>query len=299
MLSFRRKMVAKSVFDLLEEEGAIEVMGCHSPLSARIAEASGFPALWVSSFELSALNGVPDANFLTMSENLEMIRNICQAVSVPVIADCDSGYGNELNVYRMVQLYEQAGVSAICLEDNVYPKKCSFYESDADELVTGQEHARRIVAAVHARRNGLFIIARTEAFIRNLGIKEALQRAHLYEEAGADAILVHSKKRTDEEIVAFAKAWDGRVPLVCVPTVYNQYTSGELLERGYKIVIFANHGLRASIDAMKKTFSLIRNNHCTKELDGQIASLQEVFDLTGVSAMEQLIASFRSPHDIR
>jgi len=292
-------MAGKTIFDLLKEEGPVEVVGCHSPLSARIAENAGFPALWVSSLELSALNGVPDANFLTMSENLEMIRNVCQAVSIPVIADCDSGYGNELNVYRMVQLYEQAGVAGICLEDNVFPKKCSFYESGADEVVTAEEHARRIIAAVQARKNGLFIIARTEAFIRNLGLAEALRRAYLYEESGADAILVHSKKKTDEDIVAFAKAWHGKVPLVCVPTIYNQFSSMDLLERGYKIVIFANHGLRASVNAMKDTFALIREKRCTKELDGRIASLQDVFNLTGVSAMEELVASFRCPNDVR
>ncbi|MDD5025889.1 MAG: isocitrate lyase/PEP mutase family protein [Candidatus Peribacteraceae bacterium] len=292
-------MAGLTISDLLKRKGPVEVIGCHSPLSGKIAESVGFQALWLSSLELSALNGVPDANFLTMSENLDMVRNVCQAVSIPVIADCDSGYGNELNVYRMVQLYEQAGVSGICLEDNVYPKKCSFYETSADEVVTPEEHARRIAAAVQARHNGLFIIARTEAFIRNLGLKEALHRASVYEKAGADAILVHSKKKTDEDLVEFVKAWNGKVPLVCVPTTYNQYSSSELFERGYKIIIFANHGLRASINAMKEAFALIKEKHRTKDLDDQIASLQDVFELTDVDAMQQLIASFNRSHDVR
>ncbi len=289
-----------SIHSLLDQELPLEVIGCHSPLSARLAQVAGFKAVWVSSLELSALNGLPDANFLTMSENLSVIQSICRSVSIPVIADCDSGYGNELNVYRMTQLYEHAGVSGICIEDNVFPKKCSFYEAGEEELVPMEEHARKIAAACKGRRsNDFFIMARTEAFIRNLGLQEALKRARAYADAGADAIVVHSKIKTDEEIVAFSRAWDRDIPLVCIPTTYNQYSSVDLLEKGYKIVIFANHGLRASVSAMQAAFDHIKKNRSSIGLDGSIASLQEVFRLTGVPEMERLIASFQFSHDVQ
>ena len=276
----------------MQGKSPIEVVGCHSPLSARLAEAAGFPALWLSSLELSSLNGLPDANFLSMAENLEMIRKVCQAVSTPVIVDCDSGYGNEVNVYRMVQLYEQAGVSAISIEDNVFPKKCAFYEAGAEELVSAEEHSRKIRAACTARKNkDFFIIGRTEAFIRKLGLEEALKRAHAYADAGADAIFVHSKKNTDEEIVSFVKAWDRDVPLVCSPTTYYQYSSDELMARGYKMMIYANQGLRASVKAMQETYLAIKKSGSTKDVEGSIAPLKEVFKWTGVSEMEDLITS--------
>jgi len=296
MLPNYAKTASTSVKSLMQSNLPVEVVGCHSPLSAKLAEAAGFPAVWLSSLELSSVNGLPDANFLSMAENLEIIRKICLSVTVPVIADCDSGYGNEVNVYRMVQLYEQAGVSAISIEDNVFPKKCSFYDGGSDELVTVDEHARKVQAACKARKSiDFFIIARTEAFIRNLGLEEALKRAHAYADAGADAIFVHSKKKTDEDIVAFTKAWKRDVPLVCSPTTYNQYTSDELLERGYSMIIYANQGLRATVKALQETYAHIKDKGSTKGLDGVIAPLQDVFEVAGVAEMEELISSLQQP----
>lgn len=284
---------------MLDHSSPVEVMGCHSPLSARLAEAAGFPALWLSSLELSSVNALPDANFLSMAENLEMIHKVCQAVSTPVVVDCDSGYGNEVNVYRMTQLYEKAGVSAISIEDNVFPKKCAFYEAGAEELVSAEEHARKIKAACMARQGkDFFIIARTEAFIRNLGLEEALNRAHAYADAGADAIFVHSKKDTDEEIAAFSKEWNRDIPLVCSPTTYYQYTSQELLDRGYKMMIYANQGLRASAKAMLEVFSTIKEHGCTKEVEQSIAPLKQVFQWTGVMEMKNLTSSLNQQDDI-
>ncbi len=280
----------------MEGLNPVEVMGCHSPLSARLAEAAGFPALWLSSLELSSVNALPDANFLSMAENLEMVHKVCQAVSTPIVVDCDSGYGNEVNVFRMTQLYEKAGVSAISIEDNVFPKKCAFYEAGAEELVSAEEHSRKIKAACTARKSKeFFVIARTEAFIRKLGLEEALKRAHAYADAGADAIFVHSKKNTDEEVVAFAKAWGRDIPLVCSPTTYYQYSSVELMERGYKMMIYANQGLRASVKAMLETYLAIKKSGSTKNVEDSIAPLKEVFKWTGVSEMEDLISSLQQP----
>jgi len=137
------------------------------------------------------------------------------------VADCDNGYGNAINVMRTVGEFERAGAAGVCIEDNDFPKRCSFYAGVKRDLVPVDEHARKIEAATAARRDPAFaVIARTEALIAGLGVDEALGRARAYAAAGADAVLVHSKARDFGELAAFAAAWDGRVPLVAVPTTY-------------------------------------------------------------------------------
>ena len=140
----------------LKKPGALKVVGAHDALSARLIERAGFDGVWASGFAISAsLKCIPDASFITSSEQLEVERNIAEAVNIPVIADCDTGYGNALNVMRTVNDRERAGVAAICIEDNVYPKRCSFYAGVRRELVPIEEHCGKIRAAC-ARYGGSF-----------------------------------------------------------------------------------------------------------------------------------------------
>ena len=134
----------------LERPGPLLVAGAHNPLSARLVEEAGFDAVWASGFEISASQAVPDANILSFSENLDIARAMTGAVGIPVIADCDNGFGNAVNVIRTVREYEAAGVAGICMEDNVFPKRCSFYDSSWRELVSPEEHAGKIRAAKDA-----------------------------------------------------------------------------------------------------------------------------------------------------
>src|SRR6478672_11155833 len=190
---------------LLGGPGIVLAAGAHDALSAKLAEAAGFDAIWASGFGISAVQAVPDANILTLTETLEAVRRIVDAVDIPVIADCDNGYGNAINVMRTAAEFERAGAAGICIEDNEFPKRCSFYAGVRRELVPVGEHARKIQAAPSARRNDSFlVIARTEALIAGLGMEEALRRARAYAEAGADAVLVHSKSRDFGELRAFA-----------------------------------------------------------------------------------------------
>jgi len=151
----------------LKRPGALKVVGAHDALSARLIERAGFDGVWASGFVISAsLKCIPDASFITSSEQLEVERNIAEAVGIPVIADCDTGYGNALNVMRTVNDRERAGVAAICIEDNVYPKRCSFYAGVRRELIPIEEHCGKIKAAKAAQIFPEFmIIARTEALI--------------------------------------------------------------------------------------------------------------------------------------
>src|SRR5438067_1193842 len=196
-MQIERESRARQLRSALEQPRPLLVAGAHNPLSARLVEEAGFDAIWASGFEISASQGVPDANILTFTENLEIARGIARAVGIPVIADCDSGFGNAVNVVRTVREYEDAGVAAICLEDNVFPKRCSFYSGSRRELASVEEHAGKIRAAKAAQRDGdTFIIARTEALIAGWGQAEALRRARLYADAGADGILIHSKAKS-------------------------------------------------------------------------------------------------------
>src|SRR5438552_8849052 len=179
---------------LLRGPGVVLAAGAHDALSAKLAEEAGFDAIWASGFGISAVQAVPDANILTLTETLEAVRHIVDAVRIPVVADCDNGYGNAINVMRTVGEFERAGAAGICIEDNDFPKRCSFYAGVRRDLVAVDEHARKIEAATEDRRNHAFaVVARTEALIAGLGIDEALARARAYAAAGADAVLVHSK----------------------------------------------------------------------------------------------------------
>src|SRR5499425_1330572 len=187
----------RGLLELFGRPGVVLAAGAHDALSAKLAEEAGFEAIWASGFGISAVQAVPDANILTLTETLDAVRRICDAVDIPVVADCDNGYGNAINVMRTVTEFERAGAAGICIEDNEFPKRCSFYAGVRRDLVPAEEHGRKIEAATAARRTPDFlVIARTEALIVGLGLDEAMSRARLYAESGADAVLVHSKAKS-------------------------------------------------------------------------------------------------------
>jgi phosphoenolpyruvate phosphomutase len=261
--------------------------GAHDALSAALAERAGFDAVWASGFGLSAVHGVPDASILTLTETVAAVRRIVAAVSIPVIADCDSGFGNAINVMRTVGEFERAGAAGICIEDNAFPKRCSLYAGVRRDLVPLKEHAGKIEAATAARRDpGFVVIARTEALIAGLGLDEALGRARAYAEAGADAVLVHSRAPDFDEVRAFAAAWDRDVPLVAVPTTYPTVGTADLEAAGFRMAIFANQALRAAVVAMRETLADIRRSGRAAGVEGRIATLEEVDALVGVSELE-------------
>ncbi|MDC8450356.1 MAG: isocitrate lyase/phosphoenolpyruvate mutase family protein [Nitrospira sp.] len=267
----------------------MKIVGAHDALSARLIQRAGFDGVWASGFAISAsLKCIPDASFITSSEQLDVERNIVEAVNIPVIADCDTGYGNALNVMRTVTDRERAGVAAICIEDNVYPKRCSFYAGVRRELIPIEEHCGKIRAAKAAQVSPEFmIIARTEALIAGWGQEEALKRAEAYADAGADAILIHSKSKKFDELKGVYKLWSGRIPLVVVPTIFDQTTATEMEEAGARIIIYANQPVRAAIRAMTDTLDLIKKDTRPGAANDRIVTLSEVYDIVGVPQMEQ------------
>jgi len=285
---------ARQLRELLRRSGAIVAVGAHDALSARLIERAGFDAVWASGFAISAAQfALPDANVLTMTENLEIIRQMSRATDLPVIADIDNGYGNAINVMRTITEYEAAGVAAISIEDNIFPKRCSFYSGVQRELVSVEEHCGKIRAAKRAQRSADFmVIARTETLIAGWGMEEALQRATAYADAGADAILIHSKAPTAAEVTEFARRWSRHTPLVVVPTTYASTPLQALEAAGFKMVIFANHPVRAAITAMKESLAMLRREGTASLLDPHIASLEEVYDLVGVTELQAVEQEF-------
>lgn len=271
--------------ELLAGPRLVKVAGAHSGLSARLVEASGFDAVWASSFELSTSYALPDASILTMSEVLEAARVMNEAVSIPIIADCDTGFGDTPNVAHMVRRYESSCIAGVCIEDKIFPKLNSF-AAGRQELLEMERFVDKMRAAKGAQRTADFVVvARTEALIAGLGIDEALRRACAYIDAGADAILVHSKATTPDEIWAFLEAWRGRAPVVVVPTTYFDVDVAELERRGVRVVIYANHGLRAAVRAMKETFGELQRTGSSRRVEDRIASLAELFELQGMAAL--------------
>lgn len=269
----------------LADNGPVVAVGAHDAMSARLIDSAGFDAVWVSGFGVSAMAyGLPDLNITTMSETLEVTRRIEGVTSLPVVVDCDNGYGGFSNVVRTVVEFDRAGVAAVCIEDNLFPKRNSLYQGQSQrELIKTTEQARRLRAAKAAQESESFVlIARVEALIAGHGVDAATERAVAYAEAGADAVLIHSKDKSLWEIETFLEQWQRTgldTPLVAVPTLFPDYTAEELSDKGFSMVILANQPMRASVQAMEQTLALLHTARKPAAADPHIAAVDHIFEL--------------------
>jgi phosphoenolpyruvate phosphomutase len=270
------------------------VAGVNDAIGAVLAQRHGFDALWASGLGISTAWGVPDASILTMTEMLQAAAAMAKASTLPVISDCDTGFGEVVNVRRMVTEYESAGIAGVCIEDKEFPKRNSFREHHT--LADPYVFAARLAAATDARTDPRFqIIARVEALIAGLELDEALRRARLYAAAGADAVLLHSKATDPGQVLKFAEIWhdtDSPVPLLVIPTTYPQVTAAQLEQAGVAAAIYANQALRASVRAMDGALSLIKSQGSSRQLESSIATVTEIFQLTGTDQVEQWEQTF-------
>ena len=271
---------SENLVKLLDNQPIVKVCGAYDAMSAKLVELSGFDAVWAGSFAISAINNVPDASILTMTEFFTAASNMANACKIPIIADCDTGYGDATNVRYMVKKYENAGIAGICIEDKTFPKQNSLLEGGNNQLLSEKDFAAKILAANEAKQNKAFtIIARIEALISGIGIEQALKRAYAYEKAGADLILIHSKKITPEEIFEFSDSWKGSAPLVVIPTTYYSVNVDELIEHKIKMVIYANQTLRAAHFAISKLLKQMKNANNMSQLQNQMSSMDDIFKL--------------------
>lgn len=285
---------AKRLRARMAETGLVHIMAAHSPFSAILAEQAGFDGLWASGFELSALYGLADMSLISMTQHLEMLRAIAGRTTLPIVADIDTGYGNAINVIHAVGEYERAGASAVVIEDKTFPKVTSLVAGGRQELLRIEEFQGKIEAAVTTRRDPEFlIIARTEALIAGLGEAEALDRAKAYMKAGADMILIHSKKNNPSEIESFSRAWAGAVPLAIVPNAYPDLDAERVKAlRNIRMIIYGNYGIRAAATAMQETFRRIIADGGVQNVHKDILPVEEIFRLQKMDEVKAAEARF-------
>ncbi|MFE4822138.1 isocitrate lyase/phosphoenolpyruvate mutase family protein [Streptomyces sp. NPDC056704] len=268
--------------ELLAGPSVVRAVGAHNGLTAKLVQRAGFEAVWASSFEISASHGLPDASLVTMTQYLDATTTMDATTDIPVIADCDTGFGGPLNVAYTMRCYERAGIAALCIEDKLFPKMNSFADTGQDLLPT-EEFALKIKNGKEAQTDpDTLLIARTEALIAGMEVSEALDRAHAYVTAGADAVLVHSKSRRPAEVLEFASRWDSNIPLVAVPTTYSTVTETELYDAGFRLVIYANHGLRAAVKGVQDVLGELSGTDRAQAVEERIVPMADVFALQGM-----------------
>jgi carboxyvinyl-carboxyphosphonate phosphorylmutase len=283
---------------LLEEPEVIVAPGAADPMTARLVEQAGFPAVYMTGSGTSlARYGFPDVGLVTLTEMVENARTIARAVRIPVIADADTGYGNVLNVRRTVREYEAAGVAAIHLEDQVFPKKCGHLAGK--RVIPQAEMVQKVRAACEARTDPDFvIIARCDA-LAAAGLAEALDRGHAYAAAGADVVFIESP-RTMAEIEAIGRGFT-------VPLLYNMSTSGkspalsaeELRRLGYRLMILPNFTTMAAIKAIREVLAEIKRTGSAANLGDRCATFREFMELAGLPEIQEAEVRYGLPEDAR
>ncbi len=275
------------------------LMEAHSGLSARIVEEAGFKGIWGSGLAISAAMAVRDSNELSWTQVLEAVEFMSDATSIPILLDGDTGYGNFNNVRRLVRKLEQHSVAAVCIEDKIFPKCNSFINSAEQPLADVEEFAGKLKAAKDTQQDPDFcVVARTEAFVVGHGLNEALRRAEVYHQAGADAILVHSKMSTPDEILAFMKEWRTTCPVVIVPTTYYSTPVKVFADAGVRLVIWANHLLRSSIAAMQRTAARLYPEQSLSGIEREIVSVREIFRLQNDAELRAAEQRYLPPRQI-
>jgi 2-methylisocitrate lyase-like PEP mutase family enzyme len=275
---------------LIAQDGYTMVPGAYDTLTARLVEAAGFAAVYLTGGGYSRASGYPDLGLLTLTENTQFIGRTVEAVGIPVIADADTGYGNAINVIRTVREYEKTGVAGFHLEDQVSPKKCGHYEGK--EVISRAEMVGKIKAAVDTRRDAdMVVIARSDARAIE-GLAAAIDRVNAYLEAGADVGFVEAPQ-TVEELRIVGKSVRG-------PALVNVFEGGktpmlgakELEEMGFRLGIYPSQTHRAAIRAAQRVLRAMQQDGDTRRVEGDLATFQEREDAVGTARWAALEAKY-------
>lgn len=277
----------KQFRDFLLSDNLVFLMEAHDALSAKIAQVSGFQALWASGLTISASLGLRDCSEISVTETLNVVESMADVTTIPIMLDGDTGYGNFNNVRLLVKKLIKRGISAVCLEDKIFPKKNSFIEN-MQTLEDVDTFCGKIKAGKDSQTDDNFsIVARTEALIAGRSISEALDRSYAYINAGADAILIHSRQTTADEILSFLKQWKNYAPVVLIPTKYYKTPMNVFEQEKVSMIIWANHSLRAAIVAMQNVCRKILKDRSVENVEKGIASLDEIFQLVDQNELSQ------------
>ena len=284
--------MAKRLREMLNGPEMVVAPFVFDAFQAKIAEATGFQAVYMTGFGTAAARGYPDVGLLTMAEMVANVRYIAKAVNIPLICDADTGYGNPINVWRTVQEYEDAGAAALHIEDQVWPKKCGHIPGPR-QVVSLDEHLKKLEAALEALRDArTLIIARTDAR-GPLGFDEAIRRARAYQKLGVDGVLIEALQSLEEVRRAPAE-------LPGVALVANMFAAGktplctskELEGFGYKIVLWVTDALWAAAKAVKEVLETLRDEGTTVPVHNRLMGFEEYFDLVGLPKHQRLEARY-------
>ena len=277
---------SRQLRDLLESPELEFLLEAHNGISAKLVQQAGFKGIWASGLALSAQFCVRDSNEASWTQVVDMLEFMSDATDIPILLDGDTGYGNFNNMRRLVRKLEQRGIAGVCIEDKEFPKTNSFIDSGKQALADINEFCGKIRAGKDSQQDPDFcIVARVEALIAGWDMDEALKRASAYCEAGADAILIHSRQSRADEILAFADAWDGSCPLVIVPTKYYSTPVDVFRKAGVSLVIWANQMIRASVRAMENTSREIFEQQSLVDVEDIITEVDNIFRLQGADEL--------------
>jgi len=272
---------------LLKSKNLKFIMEAHNGLSAKIVEEAGFEGIWGSGLCISAAMGVRDNNEASWTQVLDVLEFMSDVTSIPIMLDGDTGYGNFNNMRRLVRKLEQRSIAAVCIEDKLFPKTNSFLEGN-QPLANIDEFCGKIRAGKDTQSDPDFcIVARIEAFIAGWGLSETLRRAEAYEKAGADALLIHSKLSEPSEILAFMKEWQGRCPVVIVPTMYYNTPTDVFEKAGVSMIIWANHLLRSATKSMQDTAARIFKDRSLMNVEKEIVPVKELFRIHNADELKE------------
>lgn len=278
---------------LIELKPVVRVLEAHSGLSGLVVQNTRlvidghvreFDAIWESSFTDSASKGKPDTEVVDFTSRIQTIEQILEVTTKPLIVDGDTG-GQLIHFTFMVRTLERLGISAVIIEDKIFPKQNSLLR----EATHIQEEPKVFCEKIEAGKriqisNDFMIIARIESLIAGKPISDAIKRAGMYINSGADGIMIHSKNESPEEVLDFCNEYKGlkyRVPLVVVPTIYNSINENELEVAGVSIIIYANHLLRSNYNIMKRVSETILTEGRAKEAESFCSPIGDLFELVG------------------
>jgi phosphoenolpyruvate phosphomutase len=268
------------------------LMEAHDGLSAKIVEAEKFEGIWASGFSIATAMGLRDSNEASWTDVLYLVEQMVNATSIPIVLDGDTGHGNFNNARRLVKKLCDLRVAGVCLEDKLFPKLNSF-AGGCHPLADIDEFCGKLHACRDSQTDDSFVlIARTEALIAGQGLDEALRRAEAYGRAGVDAILIHSRQPSAGEILAFASAWRNGIPLVISPTTYSSTPTEVFRGTPISIIVWANHNIRASMNAMRSVCRQIHASGSVAGVEPQIAPLQDVFELLDYAELREAEARY-------
>ena len=271
----------KKFKNLINADKHFFLMEAHNGLSAKIVEETGFEAIWASGLSITASLGVRDNNEISYTQLLDVLEYMNDVCDLPILVDGDTGYGNFNNACRLLRKLEQIGIAAVCIEDKKFPKTNSFLETKLDALADPVEFAGKIRAMKSAQTDPDFcVIARLESLIVGAGVPDAIKRAEMYLDAGADGLLVHSKLSNPKDIYEFLEAFDRDTPIFIVPTKYYSVPVKHLT-RDPRIsgIIWANHNVRSCVTAMQQVCAQIYKDNSIANAESSIASVSEIFRL--------------------